>query len=74
MKLALFLFACVDAQLAVCTAGALLRVQNAHVRMVKGFMRLVVDKWSTVKTADAVEFDTVKEDNNVSKVEFELAA
>jgi nucleoside diphosphate kinase len=63
-----------DAQLAVCTAGALLRVQNAHVRMVGGFMRLIVDKWSTIKVADAVEFDTVKEDNNVSKVEFELAA
>lgn len=62
-----------DAHLALCTAGACLRVQNAHVRMVKGFMRLVVDKWSTLKVADAVEFDSVNEEKNVSKIEFELA-
>jgi len=59
----------------VCKAGALLRVQNAHVRMVKGFIRLTVDKWALVKMADSVDFDTVDEDdkNNKSKTEYELA-
>merc|ERR1712070_1330406 len=36
-----------DAAAGVCKPGACLRLQNGHVRMVKGFMRLVVDKWST---------------------------
>jgi len=57
----------------LCKAGATLRVQNAHVVMVKGFMRLVCDKWALVAAVDSVEFDSVKEDNNVSKTEFELA-
>jgi nucleoside diphosphate kinase len=62
-----------DAAASLCKPGACLRVQNAHVRMIKGFIRLVVDKWTAFKAADSVEFDAVKEDNNVSKVEFELS-
>merc|ERR1712113_472604 len=52
-----------DSHEALCKVGAAIRVQNAHVRMVKGFVRLVVDKWSAFKAADAsaVEFDTVDE-------------
>jgi nucleoside diphosphate kinase len=63
-----------DANVALCQVGATLRVQNAHVKMVQGFIRLVVDKWSAFKKADSVEFDTVEEDEkkNVSKTEFEL--
>lgn len=57
----------------LCKPGACLRVQNAHVRMVKGFMRLVVDKWTAFKVVDSVEFETVDEKNNISKVEFEKA-
>ncbi len=59
-------------QTKLCTAGALLRVQNAHVRMVKGHIRLIADKWSAVKAADSVEFETVDESNNLSAVEYEL--
>merc|ERR1712130_41600 len=62
-----------DAHIAVCKAGTLLRVQNAHVRMVKGYIRLVVDKWSACKVADSVDFETVDEKNNVSATEYELA-
>merc|ERR1712083_204532 len=62
-----------DDHVALCKAGALIRVQNAHVRMVKGHIRLVVDKWSALKVTDSVEFDTVDEKNNVSAVEYELA-
>jgi nucleoside diphosphate kinase len=62
-----------DANAKLCTAGAALRVQNAHVTIVKGFMRLVVDKWALIRTAEKVEFETVDEKNNVSKTEFELA-
>jgi nucleoside diphosphate kinase len=62
-----------DAAAALCKPGACLRLQNGHVRMVKGFIRLVVDKWSAFKAVDSVEFDAVKEDKNVSTTEFELA-
>jgi len=57
-----------------CKAGAMLRVQNAHIRMVKGFMRLAVDKWALVRVADKVDFDAVdeKKENNKSLTEFEL--
>jgi len=61
-----------DETSALCKEGALLRVQNAHVRMVKGHIRLVADKWSAVKAADSVEFETVDESNNISSLEYEL--
>merc|ERR1712048_629322 len=64
-----------DAQLALCKAGAMLRVQHANVRMVKGFIRLIVDKWAAFKAAESVDFETVDESskNNISSVEYELA-
>lgn len=62
-----------EEQAALLKEGALLRCQNAHVKMVKGFIRLCVDKWSALKAADSVEFETVDEKNNVSSVEYELA-
>jgi nucleoside diphosphate kinase len=61
-----------DAQVKLCEVGAAIRIQNAHVKMVKGYMRLVVDKWATMKVADSVDFETVDEKNNMSKVEYEL--
>merc|ERR1711920_1220925 len=61
-----------DTHEALCKPGAGIRIQNAHVRMVKGHIRLVVDKWSAFKAAESVEFDTVDEKNNVSSVEYEL--
>jgi len=62
--------------IANCKEGAFIRCQNAHVRMVKGLIRLTVDKWSAFKPADpaAVTFETVKDSNNVSAVEYELAS
>merc|ERR1712179_565270 len=62
-----------EAHVALCKEGAALRVQNAHVRMVKGFIRLAVDKWAALKLADTLDFDTVDEKNNVSATEYELA-
>jgi len=59
---------------ALCKPGTAIRVQNAHVRMIKGYIRLVVDKWSAFKAADAgtVEFETVDEAKDMSATEYEL--
>jgi len=64
-----------DEHLALCKVGTAIRVQNAHTRMVKGFIRLIVDKWSTFKAADpgTLDFDAVDEKKDVSATEYELS-
>ena len=51
--------------------GATVVLRNAKIDMFKGSMRLAVDKWGRVEVTDPAEF-TVKEDNNLSLVEYEL--
>ncbi|XP_031495974.1 uncharacterized protein At4g28440-like [Nymphaea colorata] len=46
-------------------------LRNAKIDMFKGSMRLAVDKWGRVEVADPADF-TVKVDNNLSLVEYEL--
>lgn len=58
---------------ALCKAGASLRVQNAHVQMYKGFIRVVVDKWAVLKVADAEHDFEPNGDKDVSATEYELA-
>jgi adenosine kinase len=62
----------------VFKVGETVRVQNASVRMVKGFVRISIDKWAV---AAAASEDTpggkpdieVKEDKDISSTEYELA-
>jgi nucleoside diphosphate kinase len=64
-----------SAQIAACTVGSLVRVQNSHVKMIKGFIRLVVDKWGALKAdvdAATAGFETVSDKLNVSTTEYEL--
>mmetsp|Transcript_27457 Transcript_27457/g.78888 ORF Transcript_27457/g.78888 Transcript_27457/m.78888 type:complete len:400 (-) Transcript_27457:136-1335(-) len=61
-----------EAQTAVCKKGASIRIQNATVRMVKGHIRLVADKWAAFKAADEELTFEVKEDNDMSATEYEL--
>ncbi|PKU65711.1 uncharacterized protein At4g28440 [Dendrobium catenatum] len=51
--------------------GATVIVRNAKIDMFKGSMRLAVDKWGRVEVTDPASF-IVKEDNNLSLVEYEL--
>ncbi|KAJ6850963.1 uncharacterized protein M6B38_262690 [Iris pallida] len=51
--------------------GATVILRNAKIDMFKGSMRLAVDKWGRVEVTEPAEF-TVKEDNNLSLVEYEL--
>jgi replication factor A1 len=46
-------------------------VRNAKIDMFKGSMRLAVDKWGRIEATEPASF-TVKEDNNLSLVEYEL--
>lgn len=46
-------------------------LRNAKIDMFKGSMRLAVDKWGLVEVAEPAKFE-VKEDNNLSLVEYEL--
>ncbi|XP_061983296.1 uncharacterized protein At4g28440-like [Populus nigra] len=51
--------------------GTTVILRNAKIDMFKGSMRLAVDKWGRVEVTEPAEFE-VKEDNNLSLVEYEL--
>lgn len=51
--------------------GATVILRNAKIDMFKGTMRLAVDKWGLVEVTEPANFE-VKEDNNLSLVEYEL--
>lgn len=59
-------------QIDVCTPGSTVVIRNAKIEMFKGFMRLSVDKWGSVKLApEAAKFE-VNQKNDLSAVEYEL--
>ncbi|KAL3694907.1 hypothetical protein R1sor_008558 [Riccia sorocarpa] len=51
--------------------GVTVVLRNAKIDMFKGSMRLAVDKWGRVELTEPANF-VVKEDNNLSLVEYEL--
>lgn len=51
--------------------GDTIILRNAKIDMFKGSMRLAVDKWGRIEVTEAANL-TVKEDNNLSLVEYEL--
>lgn len=51
--------------------GATIILRNAKIDMFKGSMRLAVDRWGRVEVTEPASF-TVKEDNNLSLIEYEL--
>ena len=53
------------------TPGTTVILRNAKIDMFKGTMRLAVDKWGRVEVTEPGKFE-VKEDNNLSLVEYEL--
>ncbi|XP_078174729.1 uncharacterized protein At4g28440-like [Carex rostrata] len=67
----MIVFTARNEQVDLMKAGATVTVRNAKIDMFKGSMRLAVDKWGRVEAAEPADF-TVKEDNNLSLVEFEL--
>ncbi|XP_008798253.2 uncharacterized protein At4g28440-like [Phoenix dactylifera] len=51
--------------------GTTVILRNAKIDMFKGSMRLAVDKWGRIEVTESANF-TVREDNNLSLVEYEL--
>ncbi|KAI7728879.1 hypothetical protein M8C21_023295 [Ambrosia artemisiifolia] len=65
------LFTARNDQVDLMKAGSTVIIRNAKIDMFKGSMRLAVDKWGRIEVTDPATF-TVKEDNNLSLVEYEL--
>uniref|UniRef100_A0ACD5VKV0 Uncharacterized protein n=1 Tax=Avena sativa TaxID=4498 RepID=A0ACD5VKV0_AVESA len=65
------LFTARNEQVDMLKPGNTVIIRNAKIDMFKGSMRLAVDKWGRVEVTEAASFD-VKEDNNLSLVEYEL--
>ncbi|KAK4253661.1 hypothetical protein QN277_010308 [Acacia crassicarpa] len=65
------IFTARNEQVDLMEPGATLILRNAKVDMFKGSMRLAVDKWGRIEPTEPANFD-VKEDNNLSLVEYEL--
>ncbi|KAM7279129.1 hypothetical protein ACFE04_006263 [Oxalis oulophora] len=65
------IFTARNQQVDMMQSGATIILRNARIDMFKGSMRLGVDKWGRVEVADPADF-VIKEDNNLSLVEYEL--
>ncbi|KAJ4729757.1 Nucleic acid-binding, OB-fold containing protein [Melia azedarach] len=58
-------------QVDIMTPGTTVNLRNAKIDMFKGSMRLAVDKWGRIEVTEPTDF-VVKENNNLSLVEYEL--
>jgi replication factor A1 len=58
-------------QVDLMKTGATVTLRNAKIDMFKGSMRMAVDKWGRIEVSEPADF-TVKEDNNLSLIEYEL--
>ncbi|KAK1320873.1 Uncharacterized protein QJS10_CPA03g00414 [Acorus calamus] len=67
----MIVFTARNEQVDLLKPGATVILRNAKIDMFKGSMRLAVDKWGRVEVTEPADF-TVKEDNNLSLVEYEL--
>ncbi|PKA49298.1 Uncharacterized protein AXF42_Ash014200 [Apostasia shenzhenica] len=67
----MIVFTARNEQVDLMKPGSTLILRNAKIDIYKGSMRLAVDKWGRVEVTDPGDF-TVKEDNNLSLIEFEF--
>ncbi|KAG0454603.1 hypothetical protein HPP92_023895 [Vanilla planifolia] len=65
------IFTARNEQVDLMKPSATVILRNAKIDMFKGSMRLAVDKWGRVEVTEPASF-VVKEDNNLSLVEYEL--
>ena len=67
----MIIFTARNDQVDMMKEGATVTLRNAKIDMFKGSMRLAADKWGRVEVTEPASF-TVKEDNNLSLIEYEL--
>jgi len=67
----MIIFTARNDQVDLMKEGATVILRNAKIDMFKGSMRLAVDKWGRVEVDEPASF-SVKEDSNLSLIEFEL--
>ncbi|XP_010551570.1 PREDICTED: uncharacterized protein At4g28440-like [Tarenaya hassleriana] len=67
----LVIFTARNGQVDLMKEGSTVILRNAKIEMFKGSMRVAVDKWGRVEVTEPASF-AVKEDNNLSLVEYEL--
>ncbi|XVF00034.1 hypothetical protein REPUB_Repub03eG0251500 [Reevesia pubescens] len=67
----MIIFTARNDQVDLMKKGTTVTLRNTKIDMFKGSMRLAVDKWGRVEVAEPASF-TVKEDNNLSLIEYEL--
>ncbi|KAG5050717.1 hypothetical protein AAZX31_02G032600 [Glycine max] len=67
----MIIFTARNDQVDMMKEAATVILRNAKIDMFKGSMRLAVDKWGRVEVTEPASF-TVKEDNNLSLIEYEL--
>ncbi|KAF3571317.1 hypothetical protein F2Q69_00060456 [Brassica cretica] len=65
------LFTARNDQVDLMKPGETVILRNSRIDMYKGTMRLGVDKWGRIEATEPASF-TVKEDNSLSLVEYEL--
>ncbi|KAH7445944.1 hypothetical protein KP509_01G030000 [Ceratopteris richardii] len=66
-------FAARNEQVDVMKPDTTVILRNARIDMFKSCMRLAVDKWGRIEVTEPATF-TIKEDNNLSNVEYELVS
>ncbi|KAF3584473.1 hypothetical protein F2Q69_00026283 [Brassica cretica] len=68
----IIIFTARNDQVDLMKEGKVVTLRNAKIDMYKGSMRLAVDRWGRVEVAEEPIDMTVKEDNNLSLIEYEL--
>jgi len=61
-----------DGQLTTCELGKSIIARNGAVRMIKGHINVVVDKWGKIEASPEEFTFEIKADNDISKTEYEL--
>ena len=60
-----------DEQLDIVKEGEVITVRNGHANVVKGHLRLEVDRWAKVETSSE-KIAGINTSNNASDIEYEL--
>jgi len=61
-----------DAQIPICAAGTSIIIRNARVRMLKGYIRIEVDKWGKIEAAPEPHAFEPAKTPDMSATEYEL--